>query len=37
MRGIIQARQFELDKAVGEKKAAILTQYLRAYKHTNKQ
>lgn len=29
MRGIMQARQWELEKVVGVKKAAILTQYLR--------
>lgn len=29
MRGVVQAREFELQKVVGEKKAAILRQYLR--------
>lgn len=29
MRGVMQAREFELQKVVGEKKAAILRQYLR--------
>lgn len=33
MRGVMQARDFELEKVVGEKKAAILRQYLRAQKH----
>ncbi len=32
LRGVMQARDFELEKVVGEKKAAILKQYLRAYK-----
>lgn len=32
MRGVAQAREFELIKVVGEKKATILRQYLRAYK-----
>jgi len=32
MRGVVQARDFELIKVVGEKKATILKQYLRAYK-----
>jgi len=32
MRGVVQARDFELIKVVGEKKAIILKQYLRAYK-----
>lgn len=36
MRGLIQARQWELEKVVGEKKAAILSQYLRAHKRNNK-
>lgn len=33
MRGVAQAREFELIKIVGEKKAVILRQYLRAYKN----
>lgn len=32
VRGIMQARQWELEKVVGEKKAAILRQYLRPLK-----
>lgn len=32
LRGIIQARDFELEKVVGVKKAAILRQYIRAEK-----
>jgi excinuclease ABC subunit C len=32
MRGVMQARDFELDKVVGEKKATILRQYLRPLK-----
>lgn len=36
MRGVVQARQFELEKVVGEKRAVILQQYLRAYKKQNK-
>ncbi|HEX7368601.1 MAG TPA: UvrB/UvrC motif-containing protein, partial [Candidatus Saccharimonadales bacterium] len=32
MRGVLQARDFELAKVVGEKKAAILKQYLRPLK-----
>jgi excinuclease ABC subunit C len=32
VRGVMQARDFELDKTVGEKKAAILRQYLRPLK-----
>ena len=32
VRGITQARQFELEKVVGDKKASILRQYLRADK-----
>lgn len=31
-RGVVQAREFELIKTVGEKRAAILRQYLRQYK-----
>ncbi len=34
MRGIMQARTEELDKLLGEKKATILRQYLRAYKQS---
>lgn len=33
MRGVVQAREFELIKIVGEKKATILRQYLRPLKH----
>ncbi len=33
MRGIMQARDFELEKTIGDKKAAILRQYLRSYKN----
>lgn len=34
VRGIVQARQWELEKAVGPKKATLLRQYLRSeYKH----
>lgn len=32
VRGVMQARDIELDKLLGEKKATILRQYLRAYK-----
>jgi excinuclease ABC subunit C len=32
VRGVTQARDIELQKLVGEKKAIILRQYLRAYK-----
>ena len=35
MRGVIQARDFELDKVLGEKKATILRQYLRPLKSEN--
>ncbi len=31
MRGVAQARDFEIEKVVGVKKAAILKQYIRAY------
>ncbi len=31
MRGVIQARDFELEKTIGAKKTAILKQYVRAY------
>lgn len=37
VRGIMQARDFELEKVVGEKKAAILKQYLRPLKPELKQ
>ncbi len=36
LRGVMQARQIELDKAVGSKKAVILRQYLRPLKRENK-
>ncbi len=32
MKGVMQARQMELEKLIGEKKATILRQYIRAYK-----
>jgi excinuclease ABC subunit C len=32
VRGVIQARDFDLEKVVGAKKATILRQYLRSYK-----
>jgi excinuclease ABC subunit C len=32
VKGIMQARDFELEKTIGEKKTTILKQYLRAYK-----
>jgi excinuclease ABC subunit C len=35
-RGVVQARDFELEKVVGVKKAAILKQYLRPYKKGTK-
>ena len=37
MRGLTQARQIEIEKLVGAKKAAILKQYLHAYKQQTKQ
>ncbi|MDB5186425.1 MAG: putative excinuclease subunit domain protein [Candidatus Saccharibacteria bacterium] len=37
VRGLIQARDFEVEKVVGEKKAAILKQYLRTYKRQEAQ
>ena len=37
MRGLLQARQIEIEKLVGPSKAAILKQYLHAYKQQNKQ
>jgi len=36
MRGLMQARDFEVEKVIGTKKAAILKQYLRAYKNSQK-
>jgi len=36
MRGISQARDFELEKVVGAKKATILKQYIRADKKQQK-
>jgi len=35
MRGVMQARDFELEKAVGTKKAAILRQYIHAEKRAD--
>src|SRR5690606_31587858 len=32
VKGLLQARDWEVEKVVGEKKAAILKQYLRAYR-----
>jgi excinuclease ABC subunit C len=37
VRGIMQARDWELEKVVGTKKAAILKQYLRPLKKEQKQ
>ncbi len=37
MRGLLQARQIEIEKLVGPTKAAILKQYLHAYKKQNGQ
>ncbi len=37
MRGVMQAREFELEKVVGTKKAAILKQYLRPLKRDYKE
>jgi len=37
MRGVLQAREFELEKTVGAKKAAILKQYLRPIKKQQKE
>lgn len=37
VRGVMQARDFELEKVVGEKKAVILKQYLRPLKREQKQ
>ncbi len=36
MRGLLQARDFEIEKAIGLKKAAILKQYLRPVKRNHK-
>jgi len=36
MRGVMQARDYELAKTVGEKKASILRQYLRAEKNAER-
>jgi len=36
VRGVIQARDFELVKVVGEKRAAILKQYLRPHRRIEK-
>lgn len=36
MRGLLQARDFEIEKTIGEKKAAILQQYLRPIRQENK-
>lgn len=36
VRGLLQARQQDIEKVVGANKAAILQQYLRAYKRQNK-
>jgi excinuclease ABC subunit C len=36
MRGVLQARDWELEKVVGEKKAAILKQYLRPIRKEQK-
>lgn len=36
MKGLLQARQIEIEKLVGAKKATILKQYLRAYKQQTK-
>ena len=35
MRGVMQARDEEITKTIGEKKAMILKQYIRAEKHNN--
>lgn len=37
MRGIMQARDFELEKSLGEKKAATLKQYLRPHRREQQQ
>jgi excinuclease ABC subunit C len=37
LRGVVQARDWELEKVVGEKKAVILRQYLRPLKKENDQ
>jgi excinuclease ABC subunit C len=36
MRGVMQARDWELQKILGEKKAAILRQYIRAEKRNER-
>ncbi len=36
IRGIMQARDFELEKILGEKKAVILKQYLRPLKREDR-
>lgn len=36
IRGIMQARSWELDKVIGARRATILSQYLRAYKKADK-
>ncbi len=36
MRGVLQARQWELERVLGAKKAALLSQYLRPYKRQSK-
>ena len=36
IRGVMQARDFELEKTIGEKKTVILKQYLRPYKREQK-
>ena len=36
MRGVMQARDWELDKVLGEKKATIVRQYLRPYKQEHR-
>jgi excinuclease ABC subunit C len=36
MRGVLQARDWELEKVVGEKRAAILKQYLRPIRKEQK-
>jgi excinuclease UvrABC nuclease subunit len=36
VKGIMQARQMELEKLVGVKKATLVRQYLRPHKNENK-
>lgn len=36
VRGVVQARDFELEKIIGAKKTTILRQYIRAYKKSEK-